>query len=922
MSVIDKIKFDGTTYDVGKTPDTTLAVSGSPADAATVGTELDKKVDKVTGKGLSTEDFTTAEKTKLTGIAEGATNVVIDPTLTQAGQAADAKETGDGLTDLKADLSFVENVINTNPETYTASNNYYMLISQLKAGTTYKIGISVATSGSYAVQTGTANNASSLVSTLFDVTPFTANVMQYVYYTPSGDGEKYLRLTSNSVSWSASISEFVNSEELSNEVATLNDCLFETSNVQIIWEHGTIDLSGADSASNTRVRTIGVRTIEMNETITAESGFKYVFRFYKTDGTFAGYSAWLTGTNSVNDEAALVTGATKYRLIGAYSSDESTVSEEALAAVANAITVVYKANKIDRLEDTLNETIEVTTPLNWKIGSIGANNGEDGVSTTRIRTFGYIEYVQDDVIKNSSSTSRYALRIYSNDKSYLGYSPWYTTAKTLSSIIEECTFVNAGTVGYYRITASYTNDSAITDISAFGATIALIEGKNLQEIYTLQMRNPEISIHKSATGNCTIRAAKEQAYVDGTPPVIEWYLLEEPQSGRFYYSADLQNKQYMFTFPYETSEYSFGILQNGDVIVCLDADSIPTQNKSDSNRVNPFVFLAAENWSVLHEVDFGSNLKPCGWVMDVGFKVLADGSAIFCEYTRQTTYTANIWKISGDPTDASNWTVTKSFVVTSTDNSTGFKHCHMVSQDHYTGVCYMSTGDDNEGSMLFCSTDNGSTWTQLVSPDSDGQTNEYGWITGSEKYCRALNFIYTEDYIYWASDTNNLSIHYLFRVGRDANGVFDFGSVVDLLQIPENSGASTYGLVYLPQYNAIFMLDRTDRDATTMDLRMVMLDDNSIITVGKMEAIASNLPNGSRLGFRYRFATKYSKDGVINIGFGLRGNNYDNYINHNKGFGNTGTWKDGSGIYNINNMVLRITPTPTTYALTIDTRYI
>lgn len=35
-------------------------------------TELDKKVDKVTGKGLSTNDYTTAEKTKLTGIATGA----------------------------------------------------------------------------------------------------------------------------------------------------------------------------------------------------------------------------------------------------------------------------------------------------------------------------------------------------------------------------------------------------------------------------------------------------------------------------------------------------------------------------------------------------------------------------------------------------------------------------------------------------------------------------------------------------------------------------------------------------------------------------------------------------------------------------------------------------------------------------------
>ena len=710
--------------------------------------------------------------------------------------------------------------------------------------------------------------------------------------------------------------------DLKSDLSDIKNSVFELMTVQLSWEHGTIDLSGADNASNTRVRTIGVRTIGMNETVTAENGFKYVFRFYKTDGTFAGYSGWLTGTNSVNDEAALVTGATKYRLVGAYSSDASTVSEEALAAVANAITVVRKANKIDRLEDTLNETIEVATPLNWKIGSIGANNGEDGVSTTRMRTFGFIKYVQDDVIKSLSTTSRYSLRLYSSNKSYLGYSPWYTTVKTLSSIISESTFVNAGTVGYYRITASYTNDSTITDIPSLSSTIVLVGEKNLQEIYTQQMYAPEITINKSATGNCTIRAAKEQAYVDGTPPVIEWYLIEEPKSGKFYYSKDLENKQYMFTFPYETSEYSFGILQNGDIVICLDADSIPTQNKSDSNRVNPFVLLAAENWSVLHEVDFGSNLKPCGWVMDVGFKVLANGSAIFCEYTRQTTYTANVWKIDGDPTDASNWTATKSFVVTSTDNSTGFKHCHMVSQDHYTGVCYMSTGDDNVGSMLFCSTDNGSTWTQLVSPDSDGQINEYGWITGSEKYCRALNFIYTEDYIYWASDTNNLSIHYLFRVGRDANGVFDFGTVVDLLQIPANSGASTYGIVWLPEYNAIFMLDRTDVDATSMDLRMVLLSDNSIVKVGELKAIQSDLPNGSRLGFRYRFATKYPRNGVINIGFGLRGNNFDNYINHNRGFGNTGTWKDGSGIYNINNLVLRITPTPTTYALTIDTRYI
>lgn len=35
-------------------------------------TSLNNKVDKITGKGLSTEDYTTAEKTKLAGIASGA----------------------------------------------------------------------------------------------------------------------------------------------------------------------------------------------------------------------------------------------------------------------------------------------------------------------------------------------------------------------------------------------------------------------------------------------------------------------------------------------------------------------------------------------------------------------------------------------------------------------------------------------------------------------------------------------------------------------------------------------------------------------------------------------------------------------------------------------------------------------------------
>lgn len=44
--------------------------------ASTVTTELAQKVDKVTGKQLSTEDYTTAEKTKLAGVQDNANNYV------------------------------------------------------------------------------------------------------------------------------------------------------------------------------------------------------------------------------------------------------------------------------------------------------------------------------------------------------------------------------------------------------------------------------------------------------------------------------------------------------------------------------------------------------------------------------------------------------------------------------------------------------------------------------------------------------------------------------------------------------------------------------------------------------------------------------------------------------------------------------
>lgn len=76
MSAADKTKLDGidpSSYVV--TVDSAMSTtSENPVQNKVITTALAGKVDTVSGKGLSTEDYTTAEKTKLSGIETGANN--------------------------------------------------------------------------------------------------------------------------------------------------------------------------------------------------------------------------------------------------------------------------------------------------------------------------------------------------------------------------------------------------------------------------------------------------------------------------------------------------------------------------------------------------------------------------------------------------------------------------------------------------------------------------------------------------------------------------------------------------------------------------------------------------------------------------------------------------------------------------------
>ena len=109
---------------------------------------LDNKVDKVSGKGLSTNDYTTAEKNKLAGIATGAevnqnafSNVKVGNSTIAAGSATDTVEfIGDGATTVSANTTDKSVTISSTDEKVKATaktdNVAYPLLAASSASPT------------------------------------------------------------------------------------------------------------------------------------------------------------------------------------------------------------------------------------------------------------------------------------------------------------------------------------------------------------------------------------------------------------------------------------------------------------------------------------------------------------------------------------------------------------------------------------------------------------------------------------------------------------------------------------------------------------------------------------------------------------------------------------------------------------------
>ena len=577
----------------------------------------------------------------------------------------------------------------------------------------------------------------------------------------------------------------------------------------------------------------------------------------------------------------------------------------------------YKGNMLDLVGELVIYPYEIVNKFGQ--GSISGSDGHIIESTTRIYTLDYFPF-EEGLVLTCDGNVKWSLRYYlSNLELQHADENWRTVGGVVKTIQPQLD-------KYFRINIAYDDNSAITPSDNINIKLwktkhvtdktLSIEGKmadakavgdRLKEFASVPTQS------NSMLGNATIRAAKTINFNDGTPPVIDWYLIQSVDS-KFYRTKDFVAKEYLFTTRNSgmagfVSDWSCAVLPNNDVLFVADAAGLSTSTYGrlkDENRLNPIIFLASENYEKAHTIDFGSNLKPCGWLNNVGFCTLPNGNSVFAEYTRGTVKTANVWLISGDASDPANWSVTWSVNIIDTMDSTtpGTKHCHEVMYDFFTGILYFGTGDSETGSNNYYSADGGETWTLLYGEDKNR--------------CRRLNYIFTKDYVYWASDSWQAEDHHFFIGQRDNNGLVDVENATEI-SLTSGNGQACYGIVYLKDQNLIVMMDRIDDPVTNkLDWYCYDLTTGTVEKIGEIGSATGTL---SYLGFRCRFIDFYPTGNAIQVGFSPRTTSANEDTNRNKLCGNLGGM-DGDGSTRINNLLLYVYKNGTEYSYRATTLWI
>lgn len=465
--------------------------------------------------------------------------------------------------------------------------------------------------------------------------------------------------------------------------------------------------------------------------------------------------------------------------------------------------------------------------------------------------------------------------------------------------------------GYYSICYRAANGVEVSLTTTFGERLKATDNAKT----VLSDNIVKSFVQKTVVPNYVVKAFKTLNYSDGTLPKYSQVLWNDPVEDTYYVSANLHSDRVkVFTWDYalagaQSNMYQAVVLPNGDVLFVYQTqfDHSSDDTAEGAYRKNPILYQA-ENGFTPVEIDFGDNLKPTGWLQNVGAHYSYTFNRLYIsEYTRANEAYAHVWAVDLPVTDISNWHVLLEKEVEKPYGD-GFKHFHTAQEDPFTNILYFSSGDEHDSSQVWYSTDGAA--TALAELDDPNQ----------EKY-RMLNMAFTQEYVYWASDQWNLSSttpqqHCLWKCSRDqTTGILDVENGLTKIlsfddEVPagqSHAWVATYATVYFPMFNALMFLDRDDHgEHKSIPVRIYDIDGGTLHTAGVIEDIT----DGSHtFGFRNVAVLCYPKSNEVAVSYDAKTPNY------NKLLGNTNTGN------RINNLVMRIYKNGTDYSITFDTVY-
>lgn len=259
--------------------------------------------------------------------------------------------------------------------------------------------------------------------------------------------------------------------------------------------------------------------------------------------------------------------------------------------------------------------------------------------------------------------------------------------------------------------------------------------------------------------------------------------------------------------------------------------------------------------------------KPMGWLYNSGVDFIKDMQGnefcIFAEYSGTTTDKGGfyVWKGAYPYTSEENWKTVyhQSFQYDGTIAANTITHFHQIRRDPWTNILYLSSGDQPGQLKWWYSIDLGENWVLLT----DNTTN--GW---AEHTCRCINFVFTKDYIYWATD-HGIN-HTLNRIVRnETTGIIDISTRVKLCDLPY--AQATNSICYIEKPNGILCFERIDVGAAFSsyyggDLSVLFwsFDAEKLYTIAKVR-----LTNNSWGGHRGKCYSNYTNGQENRPGMGF-----------------------------------------------------